>query len=646
MKNRRTSVFAALVSRGSPPYRAFMATLSTSYLTTSSHEASRKAHIQRKDQEKRATLAAICSSLSRPNHVDLVELRSIARESGLPKSFRAIAWKLMLGVDSTAADADDRWQHRLGLLNAYKDALGPDALPSPVSIHTQRSSSAELLPDSRALPLSTPSSALSSPIPSTFSASTTGTKKRRVRPEIQRALQKARQRQHQKVYNVTETGNYVSRFHRDRDILDVEQDLPSQETDTILPPEASNLEIQESTQYTPKSEPASLTMLESNTPESATSVSWNHVLAVKDLDHHTSSSVKSIRSRGGNDSSSNSRRTSHDGLGTHLSPEQMETLTTFQGNVPPEYHWMRLDEYITEESEDKLAVVLERLLDAYLQYRNEERQEQAILLPTYQERDATNSSGLSSSPDHYHMSRRNHSNVANISKPTARNSHRSMYSGNLGSMRDGSHFSTSGRFNSDRSVSVSDDPSVGGMVQILLFLMQVGICWEWELYWCFRRIMDMIDDWLDITHLQLRLAQFLTLFRTQIPDLYTHFEEEELDIKDWAKSWLRYMLMRELPIKCAARLWDFYLAGPDCKQDVVINMELSACHVLDVHVYVCIAILMLCKDNLDELEQSEIRSALHRLPTVDMNEVLRCARRLERGESMGETCEVANIHVV
>jgi len=34
-----------------------------------------------------------------------------------------------------------------------------------------------------------------------------------------------------------------------------------------------------------------------------------------------------------------------------------------------------------------------------------------------------------------------------------------------------------------------------------------------------------------------RLARFLMRFRMILPDLYNHFEEEEVDFKEWTTSW-------------------------------------------------------------------------------------------------------------
>ena len=40
------------------------------------------------------------------------------------------------------------------------------------------------------------------------------------------------------------------------------------------------------------------------------------------------------------------------------------------------------------------------------------------------------------------------------------------------------------------------------------------------------------------------------LFKAIMPDLFKHFEEEEVDIKDFSKSWFSCLLAKELPVDC------------------------------------------------------------------------------------------------
>ena len=62
------------------------------------------------------------------------------------------------------------------------------------------------------------------------------------------------------------------------------------------------------------------------------------------------------------------------------------------------------------------------------------------------------------------------------------------------------------------------------------------------------------------------------------------------------------------------RLWDTYFSCPEG---------------LNLHVYVCLSILNYLKDELEELEQSEIHSVLSRLPLLDMDKIIIEAFRLK-----------------
>ena len=52
-----------------------------------------------------------------------------------------------------------------------------------------------------------------------------------------------------------------------------------------------------------------------------------------------------------------------------------------------------------------------------------------------------------------------------------------------------------------------------------------------------------------------RVATFLTLFRTTLPELYAYFEAEEVDILAVATSWLQHLLAREMQTHDLMRLW-------------------------------------------------------------------------------------------
>ena len=80
-----------------------------------------------------------------------------------------------------------------------------------------------------------------------------------------------------------------------------------------------------------------------------------------------------------------------------------------------------------------------------------------------------------------------------------------------------------------------------------------------------------------------RTSQLLTLFRSFLPDLYSHFEDEEV-AQGWATSWSKYLLAKELPIECTMRLWDTFFSTEEG---------------LDFHPFVCLAILREIRESVE-----------------------------------------------
>ncbi|KAJ1506362.1 hypothetical protein HMI55_001212, partial [Coelomomyces lativittatus] len=121
---------------------------------------------------------------------------------------------------------------------------------------------------------------------------------------------------------------------------------------------------------------------------------------------------------------------------------------------------------------------------------------------------------------------------------------------------------------------------------------------ESDVYYCFEAFMHQLDAVFEREPLSKKVANFMSLFRNTIPDLYHYFDEEEVDAKDWIVSWLQFVLAKELPLECLLRLWDTYFSEPEG---------------FDLHPFVCLALLQQMKDALEELESSEICSLLQRI---------------------------------
>jgi len=130
---------------------------------------------------------------------------------------------------------------------------------------------------------------------------------------------------------------------------------------------------------------------------------------------------------------------------------------------------------------------------------------------------------------------------------------------------------------------------------------------EPEIFWSCEALMKKLEHHFAEDSITDKLSRFIMYLRSLYPALFNYFEEQELSPNDWAPSWLQYLLARELPLECTLRLWDTYFAGPEG---------------LDLHIYVCIAILANCSEELMELEISELKSFLQHLPVMDMDKII------------------------
>mmetsp|Transcript_8346 Transcript_8346/g.13179 ORF Transcript_8346/g.13179 Transcript_8346/m.13179 type:complete len:131 (-) Transcript_8346:34-426(-) len=117
--------------------------------------------------------------------------------------------------------------------------------------------------------------------------------------------------------------------------------------------------------------------------------------------------------------------------------------------------------------------------------------------------------------------------------------------------------------------------------------------------------------------LNLRVGRFVMLFKTIYPEINSALEEEEVEVNEWAVSWLQFLLCRELPVENCLRLWDSYFAA-DAAEDGLL-----------LHSYVCLAILEHLQGTIIELsERSEMLATLHHLPVMDMDQIITQAQSI------------------
>lgn len=128
-----------------------------------------------------------------------------------------------------------------------------------------------------------------------------------------------------------------------------------------------------------------------------------------------------------------------------------------------------------------------------------------------------------------------------------------------------------------------------------------------------------------------RISQFLTALRKLSPELVRYLEEEDVVSlgEEWLWGWVKWWCAKELGKVEKGRLWDWYLGCQPTQcdkmngdtQDSEASMT-DKFYPCDWHMFICIALLKSRKDKLEELEQSEIRALLSRLPQIEMSLVI------------------------
>lgn len=152
-----------------------------------------------------------------------------------------------------------------------------------------------------------------------------------------------------------------------------------------------------------------------------------------------------------------------------------------------------------------------------------------------------------------------------------------------------------------------------GLVHLLGPLAQVFSS-EVDAYYTFQELMKRLTWPMSFEGCKQMTVTFMTLLRHTLPELYVFFEEEHCAGGAWLTSWLQFLLARELPLQCVLRLWDTYLAyHPTHSQEASLHQ---------LHIYVCLAILEVCQEDIMELADAEVLRYLQQLPALDMEEII------------------------
>ncbi|BEJ07461.1 hypothetical protein CcaverHIS641_0407300 [Cutaneotrichosporon cavernicola] len=131
------------------------------------------------------------------------------------------------------------------------------------------------------------------------------------------------------------------------------------------------------------------------------------------------------------------------------------------------------------------------------------------------------------------------------------------------------------------------------------------------IYYAFAKLAEKLKTF---PPLPSRLGTMLGLFRVAIPELHAYFEDEQVPMTTVAMSWMTTLLAREMWLGDVLRLWDSYFAAED---------------MFALHCYVCVAVLLTCKETLEELDGSEAKLMLLDLPPLDVDRLLQDAANLK-----------------
>jgi len=122
---------------------------------------------------------------------------------------------------------------------------------------------------------------------------------------------------------------------------------------------------------------------------------------------------------------------------------------------------------------------------------------------------------------------------------------------------------------------------------------------------CFLSLIRALDQ--RPANREVNLKRFMILFRSRLPQLYSHFEDEDLDPRLWATSWLQCLFAKRLALPCLIRLWDAYF---------------SANEGFDLHVFVCLALLADCQEDLLDMSHQELRAFMKSVPCFDVDRLV------------------------
>eukprot|EP00906_Rhabdomonas_costata_P037191 RCo052288 len=135
---------------------------------------------------------------------------------------------------------------------------------------------------------------------------------------------------------------------------------------------------------------------------------------------------------------------------------------------------------------------------------------------------------------------------------------------------------------------------------------------EEDMYYCFCAFVTLNGSLLTVAGLRRTMGTFLMLMAHVLQDLHAHLDDEGVEPNQWLMEWLAFLLSKQLPLECVLRLWDFYIVGGTEEW-------------VPLHAYVCLALLQQHCEKLLDMDGGEIVRYLQKLPTCNVDMVIRSA---------------------
>eukprot|EP00916_Digyalum_oweni_P004488 GHVL01007952.1.p1 GENE.GHVL01007952.1~~GHVL01007952.1.p1 ORF type:complete len:343 (+),score=50.08 GHVL01007952.1:64-1029(+) len=126
---------------------------------------------------------------------------------------------------------------------------------------------------------------------------------------------------------------------------------------------------------------------------------------------------------------------------------------------------------------------------------------------------------------------------------------------------------------------------------------------EADSYWCLSKVLAGIQDnyTCDQPGIQRMVAHLRDILKRIDENLFDHLHQQGVSFLAVTFRWMNCLLVREIPVSCAIRLWDTYIAEPG--------------GFATFHIYVCAVFLVYWSPQLQLMDFSQLMLFVQKFPT-------------------------------